>query len=150
LAEALVALRDGRGGRAACTALAVPAAVIGGVWLVGTAHAVRGPSGGFAAQSVAVVQTGVPPAFHWTRAYAEQQLMAHVRATEALPAAGGPALIVWPENALTLYLESEPLLARQLAGLATRHRADLLFGGPRYADGQTFNSARLLRSSGQS
>src|SRR5207244_5110036 len=111
--------------------------------------ALAGPAGGFAAQPVAVVQTGVPPAFHWTRAYAEQQLMAHVRATEALPADGGPALIVWPENALTLYLESEPLLGRQLAALARRRRADLLFGGPRYADGHTFNSAHLLRASGQ-
>jgi len=150
LAEALVALRDGRGPRAACRALAVPAAVIASVWLIGTAHALRGPDGGFAAQPVAVVQTGVPPAFHWTRSYAEQQLMAHVRATDALPTEGGPALIVWPENALTLYLENEPLVARQLARLTTRHRADLLLGGPRYEDGHTFNSARLLRASGQS
>ena len=150
LAEALVALRDGRGPRAACRALAVPAAVIGGVWLVGTAHALRGPDGGFAAQPVAVVQTGVPPAFHWTRSYAEKQLLAHLRATEELPLDGGPALIVWPENALTLYLESEPLVAHQLARLATRHRADLLLGGPRWEDGHTFNSARLLRASGQS
>src|SRR5439155_540717 len=34
--------------------------------------------------------------------------------------------------------------------LATRHRADLLFGAPRYADGHTFNSASLLRASGES
>ena len=150
IAEALVALREGRGGREAGAALAVPAALIGGIWLIGTARALAGPTGGFAAQPVAVVQTGVPPAFHWTRAYAEQQLMAHVRATEALPAERGPALIIWPENALTLYLENEPLVARQLARLATRHRADLLFGRPRYADGHTFNSATLLRASGES
>ncbi|TMB44630.1 MAG: apolipoprotein N-acyltransferase [Deltaproteobacteria bacterium] len=150
IVEALVALREGRGRREAGAALAVPAAVIGGVWLIGMARALAGPAGGFAAQPVAVVQTGVPPAFHWTRAYAEQQLMAHVRATEALPIERGPALIIWPENALTLYLENEPLVARQLARLATRHRADLLFGRPRYADGHTFNSATLLRASGES
>jgi len=150
IAEALVALRNGRGLRAACRSLAVPAAVIGGVWLVGAAHALRGPDGGFAAQPVAVVQTGVPPAFHWTQPYAEQQLVAHLRATDALPVDGGPALIVWPENALTLYLENEPLVARQLGRLAARHHADLLFGGPRFEDGHTFNSARLLRANGQS
>src|SRR5207249_3766405 len=88
--------------------LGQPWALLGDIWLIGTARALAGPTGGFAAQAVAVVQTGVPPAFHWTRAYAEQQLMAHVRATEALPAERGPALIIWPENALTLYLENEP------------------------------------------
>ena len=149
IAEAVASFRAHRGVRAACAALAGPAAIIGSVWLVGAAYALRGPDGGFAAQPVAIVQTGVAPAFHWTRGYAEQQLLAHIRATDALPE-HGPALIVWPENALTLYLENEPLVARQLARLAVRHRADLLFGGPRYADGHTFNSARLLRASGES
>src|SRR5204863_6816022 len=149
IAEAVASFCAHRGVRAACAALAGPAAIIGSVWLVGAAYALRGPDGGFAAQPVAIVQTGVAPAFQWTRGYAEQQLLAHIRATDALPE-HGPALIVWPENALTLYLENEPLVARQLARLAVRHRADLLFGGPRYADGHTFNSARLLRASGES
>src|SRR5439155_676327 len=147
---AALAMSAAYGLAAAATFGLFAAGLIGGIWLIGTARALAGPTGGFAAQPVAVVQTGVPPAFHWTRAYAEQQLMAHVRATEALPAERGPALIIWPENALTLYLENEPLVARQLARLAARHRADLLFGAPRYADGHTFNSASLLRASGQS
>jgi len=148
IAEAVACCRARRGRRAIFAALAAPVAIIAGVWLVGAAYALRGPDGGFAARPVAVVQTGVPPAFQWTRGYAEQQLLAHIRATEALPERG-PALIVWPENALTLYLETEPVVAADLARLARRIGADVLFGAPRYAAGRTYNSAHLLTADGQ-
>jgi apolipoprotein N-acyltransferase len=41
------------------------------------------------------------------------------------------------------------MLAVELATLAGRHQADLLFGGPRYADGHTYNSARLITAAGR-
>ena len=98
------------------------------------------------ARTVAVVQTGMPPAYEWTRAYAEQQLRAHLAATESMKTR--PALIVWPENSITQYLESDPLLAAQLGDLAERRGADLLFGAPRFEDGRTFNSVRLITADG--
>jgi len=98
---------------------------------------------------VAVVQTNLSPARRWTRSYTEAQLLAHLRATDALPPSARPALIVWPENAVPRYLESEPLLAVQLAQLAVRHGADLLFGGPRYEAGKVHNSARLITRAGR-
>ncbi len=100
-----------------------------------------------ATRQVAVVQTNVAPRLHWTRAYTDAQLAAHVRATDALGI--GPSLIVWPENSVPRYLEQEPILAVQLANLARRHQADLLFGGPRYETGRTYNAARLITSSGR-
>ncbi len=150
VAEAVRAVRAGDRPRHAIAACACPVALITAVWLLGATHARRGPAGGFAAHPVAVVQTGVAPAYSWTRAYAERELFAHIRATDALPATPKPALIVWPENALTLYLENEPGVAATLASLAVRRHADLLFGAPRYADGHTYNSARLVSASGRS
>ena len=149
IAEAIARVRTGKPRRAVAKALALPACIVGAVWLGGALHAQRGPAGGFAAQRVAVIQTNVAPAFEWTRAYAEAEVLAHVRATDALPPASRPALIVWPENAVPRYLEGEPGLAAELAALAMRHRADLLFGAPRHEDGHTYNSLRLITAAGR-
>src|SRR5262249_19914449 len=105
--------------------------------------------GGFTARPIAVVQTGVAPAFLWTRAYAERQLFAHVRATNAISGTPPPGLVVWPENAITQYLESDPLLAAQLSDVARNRGADLLFGAPRYDAGRTYNSVRLIKADGR-
>jgi apolipoprotein N-acyltransferase len=66
-----------------------------------------------------------------------------------LPTHPAPALIVWPENAITHYLESEPMIAANLARLAKTRQADILFGAPRYEAGRTFNSIRLVRADGR-
>lgn len=149
LVEAAACWRAGARPRQTVAAVALPAALIVGLWADGVLFLWRGPAGGFAAHVVAVVQSNVPPAFAWTRAYADRQLMAHVQATETLPDTPRPALIVWPENAVTRYLEREPLLAAQLGALANHHRADLLFGAPRFEAGRTYNSVRLITSAGR-
>src|SRR5579883_2240347 len=99
LAEATARLVARGGLRPAAAALAGPAAVIAAVWLGGAA-VVPAPSRARATVPVAVVQANVPPAFEWTRAYAEHQLLAELEATARVPAASHPALIVWPENAI--------------------------------------------------
>jgi len=98
-----------------------------------------------AGRRVLVVQSNVPPAFQWTRSYAESQFLALAKLTNAAAAQHQPELILWPEHALPLYLEQEPALAKQLDGIARRANADLVLGGPRYAGGQTYNSVRLVR-----
>ena len=148
LADALVLIRAGRGLRAAAAALALPAALTAAVAL-GGALATAGDSEAVATQPVMVVQTNVPPAYRWTEAYAERQLGAHLAASEAGTRTAHPALIVWPEHAVTEYLETQPMIAAELATFARRHHADLLFGVPRYADGHTFNSTRLITAAGQ-
>jgi apolipoprotein N-acyltransferase len=147
LAEAAARLVANRGVRPAA-ALAGPAAVIGAVWLGGAA-VVPAPGRARGAVPVAVVQANVPPAFEWTRAYAEQQLLAELETTARVPTASHPALIVWPENAITLYLENEPLVAAALERLAARTGADLVVGAPRREADRTYNSARLFRADGQ-
>ena len=148
LADALVLIRAGRGLRAAVTTLALPAVLTGAVVMAG-AFASTGGSDPVATQPVMVVQTNVPPAYRWTEAYAQRQLGAHLAASETGVLTSHPSLIVWPEHAITEYLESQPMLAAQLATFAHRHRTDLLFGAPRYADGHTYNSTRLITAAGR-
>lgn len=148
LAEAITRLRQRAGFLAAARALVPAFAVIVAVWAAGGLVA-RGPIGGFGGRQVAIVQTNLPPAFEWTRAYSERQLMAHIRATQELSRDARPALVVWPENAVTRYLEAEPLLAAQLGALATRHRTDLLFGAPRHEGGHNYNSVYLITAGGR-
>jgi apolipoprotein N-acyltransferase len=75
--------------------------------------------------------------------------MTHVEATDRLPPGEHPALIVWPEHAVPRYLDAEPMLAAQLARLATRRRADLLFGVPRFEGGRVYNSVQLITAAGR-
>jgi apolipoprotein N-acyltransferase len=136
---------DGRPFGRRLRALVGPGALVAACWIVG-ALATRTVESGEARQ-IAVVQTNVAPRLAWTRAYTDTQVAAHVSASNALPR--GPALIVWPENSVPRYLEREPMLAVELATLANRHHADLLFGGPRYENGHTYNAARLITAAGR-
>jgi apolipoprotein N-acyltransferase len=148
VAEAVMAFGGDGGRRRAVHALLLPAVVVAAVWIPGQAslprrrERIRSPR-------VVVVQTNVPPAFRWTRGYAEQQLRAHLALTEKHAADIEPALVVWPENALSTYLESDPFAAAQLMRLAVRYHTDILVGAPRYADGRTYNSARLITATGR-
>jgi apolipoprotein N-acyltransferase len=99
--------------------------------------------------AVAIVQANMSPAVHWTRAYTDQQVMEHARATDELVPDQDVALVVWPENAVPRYLETEPGIAAYLGALARRHGSDLLFGAPRFADGRSYNSVRLITAAGR-
>jgi apolipoprotein N-acyltransferase len=148
IAEALLHLRARRLGFAVA-ALSLPIALVLPLWSVGALVGARGPIGGYAGRSVAVVQTNVEPAQEWSRAYTDHQLLAHVAATEAVPLSARTGLIVWPEYAVPRYLESEPMLAVELAGLAVRRHADLVFGVPRSEGDRAYNSVRLITASGR-
>ena len=148
IAEALLHLRAHRP-RFALAALSLPVALVLPLWSVGALVGARGPIGGYAGRGVAVVQTNVEPAQEWSRAYTDRQLLAHVGATEAVPLSSRAGLIVWPEYAVPRYLEAEPMLAAQLAELAARHHADLVFGVPRYEADRAYNSVRLITSAGR-
>ena len=148
IAEAWWRWRTGTPALRTASALAAPGALVAAVWLGGTLVLPPAVAGGPERPRVAVVQSNVQPAFHWTRAHAEEQLLANLRLTDQL-AGQHPALVVWPENAVTLYLEQEPYIADQLRRAAARQGFDLLVGGPRFADGHTYNSARLLHPDGR-
>ncbi len=134
--------------------LVAPTAVIGVCWLaglraLGTPDASIAESAAGETRQVAIVQTNVTPAAHWTPSYTGAQVGAHLRRTDDISPTAHPALIVWPENAVPRYLEGDPFLASRLAESARHHRADLLLGAPRYEDGRSYNSVRLITASGR-
>lgn len=149
LAEAIALVRRRADVPRAVYVVAVPAVFCLVVSALGGIVASRGPAGGFGAQPVVVVQTNVAPAWRWTRAYTDAQIAAHLGMLQSVPGETRPGLIVWPEHAVPRYLEEEPGLAAQLATVARTHRADLLFGSPRFASGRTYNSVRLLTRDGR-
>ena len=63
-------------------ALLLPALVVAAVWIPAR-RACR--AGDIRAPRVVVVRAGVPPAFRWTRGYAEQQLRAHLASPRSTP-----------------------------------------------------------------
>ena len=145
IAEAIVRLRAGRSSDA-WRPLALPAVLTAATWLVGTRVLPAAPLAG--TLPVALVQTNVPPARQWTRAYTDGQIQAHTTLTARLGPEMRGGLVVWPENAVPRHLEAEPGLAGILGGGARRLGVDLLFGAPRFADGHTFNSVRLITATG--
>jgi len=148
IAEAIIDAPTARPRYASMLLLGLVLVCLAVVGSLGLAVAAGGPLGGFAAHPLAIIQTNVPPEVTWTRSYTDRQIAAHVRATEALPISGKRGLIVWPEHAVPRNLASEPLLARTLDNLAARHRADLIFGAPRYDAGRAYNSVMLVRGDG--
>ena len=147
IAEAIMRRGESGGILDRSGALAFAGALVAVVWLGG--DLVSRQSLPVPTRLVAVVQTNVPPAVHWTRAFTDFQVMDHTRLTDDQVPLHDLALIVWPENAVPRYLENEPGLAAHLAALAERHGSDLLFGAPRFADGRTYNSVRLITAAGR-
>jgi len=145
IAEAIVRLRAGRSHQA-WRPLVLPATLTAVAWLVGSRVIPAAPLAG--TLPVALVQTNVPPARQWTRAYTDQQIQAHTTLTARLGPEMRGGLVVWPENAVPRHLEAEPGLAGILGSGARRLGVDLLFGAPRFADGHTFNSVRLITATG--
>jgi apolipoprotein N-acyltransferase len=146
LAEVLSA-RDGLRWWPRLVAVRWPVALLVAAWCGGRAQLPAEPAVATAGPRVAVVQPNVSPAFRWTRPHAERQMMANLRLSQDA-AVRGAALIVWPENAVTLQLEQEPYFHERLTALARDAGADLLFGAPRPSGRRIFNSARLLRADG--
>ncbi|HSF69695.1 MAG TPA: apolipoprotein N-acyltransferase [Nitrospira sp.] len=101
---------------------------------------------------VGVVQPNIDQAVKWDQAYREETLRRYDRLTESF--GYGTDLVVWPEAATPFIFEREPVYHLELAGMANRAAAPLLFGSPAVrfdADRKPFllNSAYLLSPDGQ-
>jgi apolipoprotein N-acyltransferase len=108
----------------------------------------RMPSAPEDARVVAVVQGNVASTLGWQRVHAERALIAYVQLTEQA-LARSPDIVVWPEYATPLYLDSEPLLLGRVRELARRSRDGLLVGAPRLTgEAEARNSALLFGADG--
>jgi apolipoprotein N-acyltransferase len=98
---------------------------------------------------VALVQGNLDLGSQWREEFYGENLDAYLRLTAEAIREHAPAVVFWPENAMTFFLEQEPgyrkAIERVLDG-----RAQLVAGGPRTdPERRYYNSIFLLSSSGR-
>lgn len=99
---------------------------------------------------VMVVQGNVDVGSQWRRDLYGEGLGQYLRLSDDAAAHTHPGLIVWPESAVTFFLEEEPTYLRTIARVLRSHDADLVLGGP-WRDGHEeryFNSAFYVTADG--
>jgi apolipoprotein N-acyltransferase len=120
-----------------------------GVGALRSAPAAPGPD----ATDVSVVQGHVSLGTRWRSEFYGQNLGVYLDATREALATHPGGLVVWPEGALTFFLEEEPAYRRAIARTLSPSGAELLLGGPRSDGGapapEYTNSVFLLEPSGR-
>jgi apolipoprotein N-acyltransferase len=146
--------RQGLAPRRAAAVLALPVALLlatlayGAVALARYGSPPAAPAAGDGQRIVGVVQGNVPNSFRWRRAFFGRVLGTYAELSAGI-AGARPDLIVWPENAVSFYVNQESLLRAQIAALAAPAREGLLIGAPRRGDGPwAYNSAYLFHQDG--
>lgn len=117
-------------GRGRLGPLAAAAAVVASVWGYG-AWRLATPLPTTPAVPVLVVQGNVDLGAQWREELYAEGLARYLALTQQGVAAAHPQLVVWPENAITFFLEDEPVHAAIIGEELRRHDADLIGGGPR-------------------
>jgi apolipoprotein N-acyltransferase len=125
-------------------ALLVAATLGYGVWSLDEAEAEPA-----AAVEIAVVQGNVAIGSVWRSDSYGRNLDLYLRLT-ARTLDAKPALVLWPESALTFFLEDEPLYRRAIARMLSARDAELVVGGPRQlGDGLYRNGVFLMEPDGR-
>jgi apolipoprotein N-acyltransferase len=83
---------------------------------------------------IAIVQANLDLGSQWHPEFYGANLEAYLRLTqEALGRVPAPRLVVWPESALSFFLDDEPLYQASIGSVLARSGAELVAGGPRTA-----------------
>ncbi len=80
---------------------------------------------------VAMIQANLDVGTQWREEFYGENLGAYLALTSAALRDGRPELVFWPENALTFFLEQEPLYRAAIARVLAPAGAELVTGGPR-------------------
>jgi apolipoprotein N-acyltransferase len=100
---------------------------------------------------VAVVQGNLDQGAQWRPDLYGRNLEEYLRLSTGALHDFGPALVVWPESAMTFFLDTEPLYRAAIAGVLRSGGAQLIAGGPRAGSGpprRYYNSVFLLSDDG--
>lgn len=147
LAAAVAARRPARaalGGLAIAAALAAAAFVHGSARLPGVEAATK------ADVPVAIVQGNEDLGARWRREFYGATLEGYLRQTAGALRESPPAIVFWPENALTFFLADEPLYRDAIGQALSPAGSQLVTGGPFQEADRTrvYNSAFLLAPDG--
>lgn len=80
---------------------------------------------------VAMIQANLDVGTQWREEFYGRNLREYLQLTDTAIRDGHPDLVFWPENALTFFLENEPLYRTAIARVLAPGRAQLVTGGPR-------------------
>jgi apolipoprotein N-acyltransferase len=102
---------------------------------------------------VALIQGDIPAEHRWKAMYYASTLLTYASVTSQGLAGARPDLTIWPEFAISFYLDKEPLLRAQLGEFARMLQTPLLLGAPRLEETQQgfryYNSAYLFSLTGE-
>ena len=101
---------------------------------------------------VAVIQGNLDLGSRWRPEFYGRNLDTYLGLTLQALDAGKPAVVVWPEAALTFHLEEEPLFRRAIARVLAEGGAQLVVGGPHAEAVEPpihYNSVFLLSEQGE-
>ena len=102
---------------------------------------------------VALIQGDVPAEHRWNPRHYAGTLLKYAAVTRRSLTDTRPDLAIWPEFAISFYLDKEPLLRAQLGEFARMLRTPLLLGAPRLEESeqgpQYYNSAYLFSAQGK-
>lgn len=101
---------------------------------------------------VAIIQGNLDLGSQWRSAFYGENLSSYLQLTIEELRRSGAQLVVWPENAMSFFLESEPLYQEAIGHVLYPFQAQLVAGGP-YARGtepeQFYNSAFVISPAGR-
>jgi apolipoprotein N-acyltransferase len=119
-----------------------------GVWLQGTLSLRDAPAPGedLNGTTVAVVQGHIGLAERWHRHFHGRNLGHYLSLTQDVLETSGAHLVVWPEAAMTFFLEQEPQYQATIRSLLRSRDVELISGIPRQGEqaDEYFNSVYLL------
>lgn len=141
--------RAGRAPGAALVALAIGAAVLGGVWAWGAARLAQPLSPPRIALNLRLVQVNAPQHLKWHPDYRWAFFYRHLELTAAPPAPGAPApdLVIWSETSVPFLLENPGAGLDMIADAGGA--AHVALGIQRLQDGHFFNSLAVLDPDGR-
>jgi len=80
---------------------------------------------------IAIAQANLSIGTRWRSDLYGRNLDVYLRLTDAAAAEGHPAIVFWPEAAMTFFLEREPLYREAIARVTRPHDVELVAGAPR-------------------
>jgi apolipoprotein N-acyltransferase len=89
------------------------------------------PGAGEPAVPIAIAQANLSVGTRWRSDLYGQHLDVYLALTDAAAVAGRPAIVFWPEAAMTFFLEREPLYAAAIARVTRARDVELVAGAPR-------------------
>ncbi len=104
---------------------------------------------------LAIIQGNNPIGSKWSSAFYGEGLERYLRLSARASRDGDPAVLIWPESAVTFFLAHEPAYLRSITRLLEATKTELIVGSPHYEpspDGgepDFYNSAFYLDQTGK-